>query len=150
VIAAVVDDLTITGHPDVAIFEMKQRLNGHFKMKDLGELHWLLNMEIKQDCEKCTISFTQHLYIDLILKCFNLQDAPPVTILIICIPCCQRNKFCQWWKKAKGCKTYHTVKLSTRSCGPQWECDLILPSQSHCYPGLWKALEKCIGKLLKE
>jgi hypothetical protein len=70
IIAAAVDDLTITRHPDMAIFEMKWRLNGYFKMKDLGELHWLLNMEIKRNQEKCTISFAQHSYIDLFIKCF--------------------------------------------------------------------------------
>ena len=46
-----------------------------FKMKDLGELHWLLNFKIK--CNRTTklISFSQEAYIDKILARFNLQDS---------------------------------------------------------------------------
>ena len=45
-----------------------------FKMKDLGELHWLLNLKIKQDRTSKLISFSQEAYIDKILSQFNLQD----------------------------------------------------------------------------
>jgi transposase InsO family protein len=80
IIAAAVDDLTITGDPEAAVFKAKDDLNKSFKMKDLGELSWLLNMEVKRNKEKRTISFAQRSYIDLIIKRFHLQDASPVTI----------------------------------------------------------------------
>ena len=46
-IAVVVDDLTMTGTNDNIICEIKADLMEIFKMKDLGELHWLLNLKIK-------------------------------------------------------------------------------------------------------
>ena len=46
-----------------------------FKMKDLGELHWLLNLKIKRDRTSKLISFSQEAYIDKILSWFNLKDS---------------------------------------------------------------------------
>ena len=42
-------------------------------MKDLGELHWLLNLKIERDKRSKSISFSQEAYIDKILDRFNLQ-----------------------------------------------------------------------------
>ena len=44
-------------------------------MKDLGEIHWLLNLKIERDKSAGTISISQEAYIDKILSRFNLQDA---------------------------------------------------------------------------
>src|SRR5882672_2175112 len=60
----------------------KQQLGHRFKIKDLGELHWLLGIEVKQDCVACTISFSQHAYIDKILEKFGLHDAKPLSSLL--------------------------------------------------------------------
>src|SRR6266481_7650621 len=79
IIAAAVDDLTITANSDEAIEELKQQLKCKFKMKDLGNLTWLLNIEVKQDRKLCAISFSQTAYIDAILARFTLQKAAPVT-----------------------------------------------------------------------
>ena len=46
IIAIAVDDLTITAINDDIIHEIKADLMKIFKMKDLGELHWLLNLKI--------------------------------------------------------------------------------------------------------
>ena len=43
--------------------------------QDLGELHWLLNLKIKHNRTKKSISFSQEAYIDTILNRFNLQDS---------------------------------------------------------------------------
>ena len=79
IIAAAVDDLTITANSDEAIEELKQQLKCKFKMKDLRNLTWLLNIEVKQDRKLRTISFSQTAYINAILVHFNLQKAAPVT-----------------------------------------------------------------------
>ncbi len=47
IIAAAIDDLTIAANLDEAIEELKQQLKHKFKMKDLGNLTWLLNIEVK-------------------------------------------------------------------------------------------------------
>ena len=44
-------------------------------MKDLGEIHWLLNLKIERDWEAKTISISQAAYIDRIIARFNLQEA---------------------------------------------------------------------------
>ena len=44
-------------------------------MKDLGEIHWLLNLKIDRDKISGTINISQEAYIDNILARFNLQDA---------------------------------------------------------------------------
>ena len=47
IIAVAVDDLTMTATNDNIICEIKADLMKIFKLKDLGELHWLLNLKIK-------------------------------------------------------------------------------------------------------
>ena len=44
-------------------------------MKDLGEIHCLLNLKIDRDKISGTINISQEAYIDNILARFNLQDA---------------------------------------------------------------------------
>ena len=46
-----------------------------FKMKDLGELHWLLNLKIKRDRTSKSISFSQEAYIDKMMSQFHLEDS---------------------------------------------------------------------------
>ena len=75
IIAVAVDDLTITTKNDDIIQEIKADLMKIFKMKDLGELHWLLNLKIERNRTKKSISFSQEAYIDKILNRFNLQDS---------------------------------------------------------------------------
>ena len=47
VIAIAVDDLMITAINDEIVHEIKADLMKIFKMKDLGKLHWLLNLKIE-------------------------------------------------------------------------------------------------------
>jgi hypothetical protein len=49
-------------------------------MSDLGELHWLLGIEIKRDRHARTISLSQRAYIDTIVSRFNLTDASNLSI----------------------------------------------------------------------
>ena len=44
-------------------------------MKDLGEIHWLLNLKIDRNKISGTINISQEAYINNILARFNLQDA---------------------------------------------------------------------------
>ena len=46
IIAMAVDDLMITVINDDIVHEIKEDLMKILKMKDLGELHWLLNLKI--------------------------------------------------------------------------------------------------------
>ena len=46
IIGAAVDDLTITATNKDILHEVKKGLENIFKMKDLSEIHWLLNLKI--------------------------------------------------------------------------------------------------------
>ena len=74
-IAVAMDNLMITVINDNIICKIKEDLMKIFKMKDLGELHWLLNLKIKQDRTSKLISFSQEAYIDKMLKQLNLEDS---------------------------------------------------------------------------
>jgi hypothetical protein len=80
IVAVDVDDLTMTGYSKHVISEFKDQLKLKFKVKDLGELHWLLGIGVQQDRAARTISFSQKAYIETILHHFNLQDANPVSM----------------------------------------------------------------------
>ena len=75
IIAVAIDDLMITVIKDDIVCEIKADLMKIFKMKDLGELYWLLNLKIEWDRTSKLISFPQEAYIDKILSQFNLQDS---------------------------------------------------------------------------
>ncbi len=46
VIVIYVDDLIITGDSDADISDLKKLLKQKFEMKDLGELHYFLGIEV--------------------------------------------------------------------------------------------------------
>ena len=75
IIVMAVDDLTITVINDNIVCEINADLMKIFKMKDLGELHWLLNLKMEWNRTSKLISFSQKAYIDKMLKWFNLEDS---------------------------------------------------------------------------
>ncbi len=48
IIVIYVDDLIIIGYNDEDIFDLKKLLKQKFEMKDLGELHYFLGIEVIQ------------------------------------------------------------------------------------------------------
>jgi hypothetical protein len=62
-----VDDCTIAAHPVELIGELKEKLGTCVKVTDLGELHWLLGIEIARDRHVHTIRLSQQLCIDDII-----------------------------------------------------------------------------------
>ena len=75
IIAVAIDDLMITGINDNIICKIKEDLMKIFRMKDLGELHWHLNLKVECDRTSKLISFSQEAYIDKKLKWFNIEDS---------------------------------------------------------------------------
>jgi hypothetical protein len=82
IVAVDVDDMTIAGSSKAIVQAFKDALRQEFKIKDLGELKWLLGIEVKRDRHTRTISFSQRTYIDTIISRFNLQDAKPLSMPI--------------------------------------------------------------------
>jgi Reverse transcriptase (RNA-dependent DNA polymerase) len=75
-----VDDCTIATTCICLIEELKASLHQHVKVTDLGELHWMLSIEIKHDREASTIHLSQHAYIDAILHRYNFANLKPLSI----------------------------------------------------------------------
>jgi hypothetical protein len=76
IIAVYVDDLVITG--DTALVTAtKAALGQRFDMKDLGEVHWLLGIEVARRGD--TFQLSQRKYIADMLEAYGMTDARPVT-----------------------------------------------------------------------
>ena len=48
-------------------------------MVDLGEIHWILNMEVTCNCQRQTISLSQSQYIENILERHGMVKCKPVS-----------------------------------------------------------------------
>jgi len=56
---------------------MKLNLTKYFKVKDLGEVKFLLGIKVVCDRKSGSLDLSQQAYIDQLLKQFNLQDVKP-------------------------------------------------------------------------
>ena len=79
IIAVYVDNCSIAASNTGLIHEVKTTLNVHVEVSDLGEVHWLLGIEVKCDREACIISLSQSAYIKSILRQFNFDKLKPVS-----------------------------------------------------------------------
>jgi len=78
IVCSSTDDFAITGSPTSKISKFKSDLSNHFEMSDLGELAWILGIQVKRDRISKTITLSQAAYIDTIAKRFNLESASPL------------------------------------------------------------------------
>jgi len=74
-----VDDCLIVATTISLIDELKAGLCEHFEVTDLGELHWMLGIKIKHDRPGQVVHLSQRLYIDAILRRYNLADLKPLS-----------------------------------------------------------------------
>ena len=62
-----VDNCTVAATMTILVNQFKTALHKHVEVTDLGELHWLLGIEIKRDCTHHTIHLSQRSYLAAIL-----------------------------------------------------------------------------------
>ncbi|KAH9714963.1 Integrase catalytic domain-containing protein [Citrus sinensis] len=72
-----VDDILLAANDTNLLLEIKQMLSCSFDMKDLGEAHYVLGIEILRDRSRGILGLSQKTYIDRVLKRFNLQSCAP-------------------------------------------------------------------------
>ena len=75
-----VDDIIIARSSSIAIANVKQQLQTHFKLKDLGILHYFLGLEIA--CSKAGIFLSQRKYTLPLLKDTIFLGCKPAELLI--------------------------------------------------------------------
>jgi hypothetical protein len=69
-----VNDMLLVGNNMDVIKEVKMQLSSKFDMKDIGDVKFILGMEIKRDwvVRKNWLNHTK--YVETILKHFNMQE----------------------------------------------------------------------------
>jgi transposase InsO family protein len=77
VIAVYVDDLIIAG-AERDVLDSKSKLASRFKMTDMGEVQWLLGLEVQHDKERKLFKLSQRKYIESVLERFGMADSKPV------------------------------------------------------------------------
>jgi hypothetical protein len=77
-VAIYVDDLLILGSNLNSVNDLKAELSKRFEMKDLGEAHYCLGIEIARDRRKGSIKISQEKYVENILKRFHMSDCKPI------------------------------------------------------------------------
>jgi transposase InsO family protein len=80
VMAVHVDDCTIAARPAEVVIELKEKLGTRVEVTDLGELHWLLGIEIARDRDARTIRLTQRQYIDDIIRRYGCHNERPLSL----------------------------------------------------------------------
>ena len=79
VIALYVDDLLIFTNRIKELEELKKHLKERFDMKDLGDTHYCLGIQILRDRSKKQVRINQSKYIEDILSRFEMQDCNPIS-----------------------------------------------------------------------
>jgi Reverse transcriptase (RNA-dependent DNA polymerase) len=79
IIAVYVDDMLMFVNSLHHIKELKKQLASHFELTDLGEVRWILNMEIFRDRKRRTISLSQQQYVETILERHGMSECRPVS-----------------------------------------------------------------------
>ncbi|CAM9467817.1 unnamed protein product, partial [Phaeothamnion confervicola] len=75
IIGLYVDDLLLASNSQRALLSLKTNISRRFKMKDLGELRYLLGMEVARNKRHGTVTVTQRRYIHEMLERYELEDA---------------------------------------------------------------------------
>lgn len=79
IVAVDVDNMMMVRSTKTVIQHFTDELSKYVSIKNLGDLHFLLGIEVTQDHNKCTISFSQKAYIEKVLKRFNMTDAKSIS-----------------------------------------------------------------------
>jgi hypothetical protein len=74
-----VDDCSMAGRPKGIIDKFKIEIQKYVEITDLGELHWILGIEVCRIREDKRIMLSQRSYIDSILRRYGFDDTKPVS-----------------------------------------------------------------------
>ena len=72
-----VDDCSIVGKSKVLIARFKTEITKFVDIMDMGDLHWILGIEVQRICEDRRLLLSQKSYIDSILQRYGFEDLKP-------------------------------------------------------------------------
>ena len=75
-----VNDCTIVATSKLLIDGFKNAIAKQVEISDLGELHWILGIEVHHECKNKRILFSQRAYLDSILHCYGLDELKPILL----------------------------------------------------------------------
>ena len=74
IVVVYVDDLTIMSKNMDMINTLKEELSKRFQMKDLGDINYILKIEVTRNRESKTLQMSQRKYIKDLLKKYNMEE----------------------------------------------------------------------------
>jgi hypothetical protein len=80
-IVVYVDDLILVCNDQKKLLQIKKELNQKFEMKDLGELHFFMGMEVERNRDEQFLNINQIQYVKEILKRFQMEECKPIGVL---------------------------------------------------------------------
>src|ERR1700678_3166359 len=75
-----VNDCSIAGTSIALILKFKIEIAKYVTITNLGELHWILEIEVKRIRENRTIHLSQRSYIESMLRRYGFEDIKPVSL----------------------------------------------------------------------
>ena len=75
-----VDDCTIVAMSQPLIIKFKIEITKHVDITNLGELHWILGIEVRRIHEEHIIFLSQCSYLESILRRYGLDELKPVSL----------------------------------------------------------------------
>ena len=78
VVVLYVDDLMIAGNKKATVEHFKRAIADRFDMKDLGDLQWMLGMQVTRDRKNRTLEISQKAYIEQVLERFGMANCKSV------------------------------------------------------------------------
>jgi hypothetical protein len=79
-IVVYVDDLILVCNDQNKLLQIKEELSQKFEMKDLGELHFFLRMEVERNRDERLLRINQIKYLKEILKRFQMEECKPIRV----------------------------------------------------------------------
>ena len=83
IVAIYVDDLMIFCDQERDLIEIKSMFSKRFAMTDLGELNWILGVDIQRDKVQPIVRLSQKVYIEKMLGRFGMTDFVPTSVPVV-------------------------------------------------------------------
>ncbi len=77
-IVVYVDDLILVCNNKDKLLQVKKKLSQKFEMKNLGDLHFFLGMEVERNRAQCLLYINKIGYFKEIFKCFCMEDCKAI------------------------------------------------------------------------